>query len=305
MIDLTADSDSDDEEISPVNERNAPRFHVPDEGLPVRRPSKPVHGIKSSPSKSLPSHIRANPSPQSSEYTTRSILHPDRSTMPVAKKTTPASRFTRLNANGSNPSGAQAHLGKRKGTMESPRSAPRDSQPDGVTHRTPSRRMNLSPPLRPKSDRPTKRRQSSKGNGERSSVNSEAEEIEGLLEEEDDRLHEETPSHHLSSSSNTVRPGVATRSTSNGSQHAVPSVAGLEESLRGFDRDMKETHAATVRYLLHDAKEANRTMDQFCDDKSPFKSLKSVQVKPGSALPDGAVSQVIESFVRSSLLSYG
>ncbi|RDL31117.1 uncharacterized protein BP5553_09906 [Venustampulla echinocandica] len=298
VIDLTGDSE-DDESPPQANGRNTPVIQVSDDGdLPARGPRKQTGP---SASKSLPSHTRRRLSPRSFENAIRNTRRPYQSPIPVAGKTASAPRPSGVDINTPNPTSARDPPEKIKGPMASPRSAPRDSQSIGATHSSSGRRIQASPRLMSKKGGPilTRRRQSSKGTDERSNVNSEAEEIEGLIEEEDSRLLENTPSKPLSQSceSPRTRPGISTRSTNKGSQNPVPSAKELEESLRRCHRDMRDTHATTVRYLLHDAKEANRTTDQFCDSKSPFESLKTIQVKPGSALPNGAVSQSLESFV--------
>ncbi|KAF4626648.1 hypothetical protein G7Y89_g11511 [Cudoniella acicularis] len=76
------------------------------------------------------------------------------------------------------------------------------------------------------------------------------------------------------------------------------SVEQLEESLREFDKTMKDDHSATVRYLLHDAKKASgKSESSFIDKVSPFRAMKSVQYQSGEKIPSGSKVEKLDSFI--------
>jgi hypothetical protein len=84
------------------------------------------------------------------------------------------------------------------------------------------------------------------------------------------------------------------------SQCENPTVKQLENSLRGFEQGMRDEHALTVRWLLHDAKEAAKSRENlFMDKVSPFASMKGVQLRPGDPAPQGAVTDKLESHVST------
>jgi hypothetical protein len=79
-----------------------------------------------------------------------------------------------------------------------------------------------------------------------------------------------------------------------------PTVKQLEKSLRDFEQGMRDEHALTVRWLLHDAKEAAKNRENlFMDKISPFASMKGVQLRPGEPAPQGAVTDKLESHVST------
>jgi hypothetical protein len=78
----------------------------------------------------------------------------------------------------------------------------------------------------------------------------------------------------------------------------LPSISSLENSLHGFEQDMREDHALTVRWLLHDSKEAvANAKPLFMDKVSPFAAMKSVQVLPGEAVSNETATLKLESYV--------
>ncbi len=84
------------------------------------------------------------------------------------------------------------------------------------------------------------------------------------------------------------------------SQSEKPTVKQLEKSLRDFEQGMRNEHALTVSWLLHDAKEAvKNTKNLFMDKVSPFASMKGVQLRPGEPAPQGAVTDKLESHVST------
>jgi hypothetical protein len=84
------------------------------------------------------------------------------------------------------------------------------------------------------------------------------------------------------------------------SQCEKPTVKQLEKSLRNFEQDMRDEHALTVRWLLHDAKEAAKNKENlFMDKVSPFALMKGVQLRPGEPAPQGTVTDKLESHVST------
>ena len=82
------------------------------------------------------------------------------------------------------------------------------------------------------------------------------------------------------------------------SKGSRPTITDLEDSLRDFEERMREHHALTVRWLLFDSKKAVVDADPlFVDKKSPFATMKPVQILPGEALPSGVTTLMLSSYV--------
>jgi hypothetical protein len=78
-----------------------------------------------------------------------------------------------------------------------------------------------------------------------------------------------------------------------------PTAENLEELLRGFQQDVYDDHAETVRWLLHDAKNATckRQETQILDKVSPFAHMKGLQTDP-----DDTYTVELECHVSFTLL---
>jgi hypothetical protein len=67
------------------------------------------------------------------------------------------------------------------------------------------------------------------------------------------------------------------------SRNPPPSIQELEQSLKEFEKEMKEDHARDVRWLLNDAQDAVEETQKFglkfITDDLPFASLKGVQLR--------------------------
>jgi hypothetical protein len=75
-------------------------------------------------------------------------------------------------------------------------------------------------------------------------------------------------------------------------------IAKIEHFLVDFQQKMLNDHATTARWMLHDARMAVKSSKQKCvDDKSPFASLRPVEVPPGSSLPESVPLVKMESNV--------
>jgi hypothetical protein len=65
-----------------------------------------------------------------------------------------------------------------------------------------------------------------------------------------------------------------------------PSIQELEQSLKEFEKEMKEDHARDARWLLSDAQDAveetQKFGSKFIIDDLPFASLKGVQLRPSA-----------------------
>jgi len=76
------------------------------------------------------------------------------------------------------------------------------------------------------------------------------------------------------------------------------SISKLKQSLQAFDQGMQDDHAATVRWLLHDAqRDIQERKLLFMDNKSPFAGMGSVQLAASDALPEGCIKVKMESYV--------
>ncbi|KAH8816363.1 hypothetical protein F5884DRAFT_219357 [Xylogone sp. PMI_703] len=78
----------------------------------------------------------------------------------------------------------------------------------------------------------------------------------------------------------------------------------IEKKLQGFLNEMRESHAMTVRWLLHDARRDFKYVKPAWQDKeSPFASLQPAQLPQGESAPAGATELKMETLIQKKKTS--
>lgn len=82
----------------------------------------------------------------------------------------------------------------------------------------------------------------------------------------------------------------------------LSEIKRIEDRIADFWEDFEKDHATTVKWLLHDARQASGRLSSFTDDESPFASAESVAIVPGTPIPPGQSKLNIEVHVSRPIL---